>query len=579
MNGPTPSSQRCSELLKVRCCHVKLKDKYASYQIVFTPNIIFSSIYKFIVATFLSSLLIPTGVSKRKAPTPEFTWLKPYLAGGGSSSSSDTAVTTADKIFTIGGPCREEDLLGSCEVTSNSGSSNNSPRLDSKHIGASTNISSTLPTKATSVTVDDIKINNLKIDNSDVVSNVSTDSMSERSKFYDNLSPYPIAARESHVRHQMEQREASYTHNISLNVFIGTWNVNGVPPSIGLADWLAVDKDPPDFYALGFQELDLATETYIFNATPKEEEWRNAVLGGVHPAARYKEVACIRLVGMLLLVLVQEKHVNEVRNIRTHVVPTGLMNMLGNKGGVSVRMDLYNTSICFVNCHLAAHVEEYERRNEDYDCICEKTVFGANNHGSPPKYIKDHDHIYFFGDLNYRIQSPDLDIRYLASVNDFKKLLSLDQLNLQREVGRVFKGYNEGNITFRPTFKYDLNTDSWDSSEKKRQPAWCDRILWAGEGIKQTLYRSHMSLKISDHKPVSAFYNAQIKVIDIASYHRIHEEMMKQLDKLENEYLPQVNTFIILIITGFFLYPIFLYSKFVFFYFTICLISDFPYSF
>lgn len=29
-----------------------------------------------------------TGVSKRKAPTPEFTWLKPYLAGGNDLSSS-----------------------------------------------------------------------------------------------------------------------------------------------------------------------------------------------------------------------------------------------------------------------------------------------------------------------------------------------------------------------------------------------------------------------------------------------------------------------------------------------------------
>ena len=60
----------------------------------------------------------------------------------------------------------------------------------------------------------------------------------------------------------------------------------------------------------------------------------------------------------------------------------------GNKGGVSARMDLYNTSVCFVNCHLAAHVEEYERRNEDYDGICDKSFFefpdgnrkGINDH-------------------------------------------------------------------------------------------------------------------------------------------------------------------------------------------------------
>ncbi len=32
----------------------------------------------------------------------------------------------------------------------------------------------------------------------------------------------------------------------------------------------------------------------------------------------------------------------------------------------------------------------------------------------------------------------------------------------------------------------------------------------------------------------------QIRVIDAAKYRKIHEEVMKKLDKLENEFLPQV---------------------------------------
>lgn len=58
---------------------------------------------------------------------------------------------------------------------------------------------------------------------------------------------------------------------------MGTWNVNGKPPPTDpkiLREWLENEPDPPDVYAIGFQELDLSKEAFIFNETVREAEWQ-----------------------------------------------------------------------------------------------------------------------------------------------------------------------------------------------------------------------------------------------------------------------------------------------------------------
>ena len=126
--------------------------------------------------------------------------------------------------------------------------------------------------------------------------------------------------------------------------FILSWNCSLAG---SLASWLAGDETPPDFYAVGFQELDLSKEAFVFLESVKEEEWMKAVQAGLHPGAEYSLVKHIRLVGMLLLVYCKKEHldqvytflikwydvnsITQVHNIGVDTVGTGIMGKLGNK--------------------------------------------------------------------------------------------------------------------------------------------------------------------------------------------------------------------------------------------------------
>lgn len=93
--------------------------------------------------------------------------------------------------------------------------------------------------------------------------------------------------------------------------------------------------------------------------------------------------------------------------------------------------------------------------------------------------------------------------------------------------GLTFPFYSEAKINFLPTYKFDLGTDQYDTSEKARIPAWCDRILTKGTNLRQTSYNS-APLRFSDHRPVYATFVCTISIIDEKRKEQLGNKLYQQ---------------------------------------------------
>ncbi|ALC42787.1 CG10426, partial [Drosophila busckii] len=144
----------------------------------------------------------------------------------------------------------------------------------------------------------------------------------------------------------------------------------------------------------------------------------------------------------------------------------------GNKGACAIRFVLHGSSMCFVCAHFAAGQSQVAERNADYAEITRKLAFPMG------RTLKSHDWVFWCGDFNYRIDMDKEELKECVRGGELSTVLEFDQLRKEQEAGNVFGEFLEGEITFDPTYKYDLFSDDYDTSEKQRAPAWTDRVLW-----------------------------------------------------------------------------------------------------
>ncbi|CAL5095989.1 unnamed protein product [Urochloa decumbens] len=255
-----------------------------------------------------------------------------------------------------------------------------------------------------------------------------------------------------------------------------------------------------------------------FEAFPEEDLACDVIVGKSAKRKRPEFVRIIskQMVGIFLSIWVRRSLRKHIQNLRVSTVGVGAMGYIGNKGSISVSMSIHQTPFCFVCCHLAAGEKDGDdlKRNSNAEEIIRRTVFNPLHTVGMPMRIHDHERIIWLGDLNYRINLSYERTHELISKQDWDGLFESDQLKRELRKGCTFDGWFEGVISFPPTYKYEFDSEDYVSDESKsgrRTPAWCDRILSYGNGIRLLSYKRG-ELTLSDHRPVTAVYMAEVEV-------------------------------------------------------------------
>ena len=301
-----------------------------------------------------------------------------------------------------------------------------------------------------------------------------------------------------------------------LTVFFGTWNVADTHFGAGtdLSEWIPAGDF--DIVAVTLQE-----NKYY-------DEWKEAIAnhvqgGGDNPHGMHL-MAAEKLMYISVFVFARSSVMKDIHNVAHCKVATGLGNVLGNKGGcvVTFQYKQGGSRFCFVGCHLAAGAAKAQHRSADVSAILEGAFMGSDGDGDSMLYA---DHIFWAGDLNYRIDmgagvhgSADefSRVKKLGMAGELGPLIACDQLQREMTAGRVFPGFVEAEINFRPSYRMERGVDMYNN-KKNQNPSYCDRVLWRSlpgfvDHVEPTSYKSHMTMMQSDHRPVSASFRVHTKV-------------------------------------------------------------------
>lgn len=345
--------------------------------------------------------------------------------------------------------------------------------------------------------------------------------------------------------------------NKSILIRTVTWNMHAKkPPSKENINRVLLPLNKFHMVIVGSEECERSITQSAVNPSKKNwEAYLREALG-----SNYIPLRAQTLQAMHIIVFVHIGIRPNVLDIFSGAIATGMANTLGNKGGVGVSFKMGNSKFAFLNCHLAAHQHGLNKRNlqmnkidkemcallfknnsetatssihsglisGDLNVAPDKLVVppvtatssaavvagGGGTSDTSTKLIDVADIVFIMGDLNYRVRGNRSIVDKLIQLRMRDVLLVNDQLRWSMDQGLVLSGYHEAEIKFLPTYKFDKNSDTYDSGPKKRIPGWTDRIVFKGQNTTCLAYDSEPNIRTSDHRPVFASFICHVDVSD-----------------------------------------------------------------
>lgn len=273
----------------------------------------------------------------------------------------------------------------------------------------------------------------------------------------------------------------------------------------------AAASESPDLVVVGLQEYAPYVEALLLSGvdTTYKRAARAALVEGlnaVYSAAHYEVVGEQYLGTTAMLVLAHSRP----RSLEWGTLALGTGGA-GVKGAIACRLTQHSNQACvFVCAHLAAHAGLVQRRNAEYRDVMENLEIGGRG-----AHVDDADALFFFGDLNYRVDATAEPSKLplngsLCTQEQIKQLVARDELTRERGSGRAFSGFAEPAIEYAPTFKYVPHAQCQLAAN--RMPSYCDRVMYRSSSshhvtITPLAYFSVPKVTCSDHKPVSLICN------------------------------------------------------------------------